>query len=78
MLRAFDIMAFKHVAGSSLNSDENTFYWQSKCYQAVLRFHISLKEKFSNSICLGIMENWDRKVSVLISVVFLTHQHADS
>ena len=56
MLRAFDIMAFKHVAGSSLNSDENTFYRQSKCYQAVLRFHICVKQTFSNSICLGLME----------------------
>ena len=48
MLRAFDIMALKHVAGTSLNSDDNTFYRQSKCYQAVLRFHICVKQTFSN------------------------------
>ena len=78
MLRDFEIMTFKHVAGSSRNSDENTFYRQSKCYQAVVRFRICLKETFSNSICLSIMENWDKKAAVLISVVFVTHQHVDS
>ena len=56
MLRIFERNAFKHVAGTFLNSDENTFYRQSTCYQTVLKFHFCLKETFSNSICLTLME----------------------
>ena len=74
----FEIMAFKHVAGTSLNSNENIFCRQSTYYQTVLRFHIFLKEMFSDSICLGIMENSGESAAVLISAVFVTHQHVDS
>ena len=78
MPRVFEIMAFKHVAGTSLNSDENTFYRQSTYYQTVLRFHICLKEIFANSVCLSIMENYDKRAALLLSTVFVTHQHVDS
>ena len=71
-------MAFKHVAGTSLNSDENTFYRESTCYQTVLEFHTWLKRMFSNRICLGIMENHHENAVVMISEVFVTHQHGDS
>ena len=73
----FEIMAFTHVAGTSLGSYENTFYQESTYYQPVLRFHISLKEMFSNSICLNIMENYGKRAAVVISAVFVTHQHID-
>ena len=33
MLRNFQIMAFKYVAGTSLNSHENIFYLRSTYYQ---------------------------------------------
>ena len=78
MLRVFEIMAFKHVAGISLNSYKNTCDWQSTCYQTVLSFHISLKEMFSNSICLGIMGNYCESAAVLISAVSVTPEHLDS
>ena len=71
-------MAFKHVAGTSLNSDKNTVYWQSTCYQTVLRFHISLKGTFSNSICLGLIAYQDESAAVMISAMFVNHQHFDS
>ena len=71
-------MAFKHVAETSLNSDENTFYRQSTFFQKVLGLHISLKQTFSNSICLAIMENYDEGPAVLISPLFVTHQHVVS
>ena len=78
MLKVVDIITFKHVAGISLNSHEETCDQQSPCYQTVLGFHTRLKEMFSNSICLGIMENYDEGAAVLISAVFVTHQHVDS
>ena len=78
MFRGFQIVAFKQGAGISLNSDKNTFYRQSTYYQTVLRFHIYLKEIFSNSISLDIMENYEKRAAVLIKAVFLTHQHVDS
>ena len=78
ILRAFEISAFKHVSGTFLNSDENTFYRQSSYYQTVLRFHISLKETFSNSICVALIECYNDRAAVLISAVFVAHQHVDS
>ena len=48
---------FDHVAGIYLNYDGNRCDWHSTCYQTVLRFQIWIKETFSNSICLGLMEN---------------------
>ena len=33
---------------------------------------------FFNSICLGLMENENESAAVLISVVFVTGEHADS
>ena len=74
----FEIMAFKHVAGISLNSDKQTCDQQSTCYQKVVGFYIWLKAMFSNSICLGIMESYNESAAVLISELFVTHQHVDS
>ena len=48
------------------------------CYQTVLRFHICLKEMFSNLIFLGLMENFDESAAVLISAVIVTSEHVDS
>ena len=71
-------MAFKHVAGISLNCNENTYDRQSTRYQTVLWFQTSLKEMFSNSICLGLMENYDESAAVVISAVFVTREHVYS
>ena len=51
-----EIMAFEDVAGISLSYDENTFDRQPMFYQTVLRFPILLKEMFSKSSFLGLME----------------------
>ena len=40
IFRVFNIMAFEHVAGYSLNYDKQTCEWHSTCYQTVVRFHI--------------------------------------
>ena len=71
-------MAFQHVSGISLNSEENTFERQSTCYQTVLRFDIWLKEMFSNSASLRLTENSDESADVFISAVFVTGEHVDS
>ena len=55
--RVFEIMAFEHVPGIYVNYDKQTCERQSRCYETVLTFHISLKDMFSNSICLGFFEN---------------------
>ena len=39
MFAVFEIM-FEHVAGNSVNYDENTFHEQPTCYKNVLRFQI--------------------------------------
>ena len=48
------------------------------CYQTVLRFHIWLKETFSNSVCLALIENEDESAAVLVLAVFITREHVDS
>ena len=40
MFPVSEIMGFEHVAGNSLNYDENTGDRQSTCHQRVLIFHI--------------------------------------
>ena len=71
-------MAFEHIAGMCLNYDENGFERQSTFYQAVLRFHIWLKEMFPNSNFCGLMENYDESAGVLFSPVFFSREHIDS
>ena len=68
------VIALEHVSGISLKYDENTCERQSTCSQAVLRFHIWLKEMFSNSILFGLIENYDQSAAVLISAVSLTRE----
>ena len=40
MFPVLEKMAFEHVAGNSLNYDENTCDWQSTYYKTVLRYQI--------------------------------------
>ena len=40
MVAAFEIMAFEHVAGNSLNYDENTCDGLSTSYETVSKYHI--------------------------------------
>ena len=57
MFMVFEIIVLEHVAGNSLNYDENICDRESTCYKTVLRFQISLTEMFSSSICLRLMGN---------------------
>ena len=62
--RFLKIMAFEHVAGISLNYDENTCDRQSTYCQRILRFQISRTEMFSDSINLGLIEIYDESDAV--------------
>ena len=66
MFRVFELMPFEHVAGISLSYYENTYDRQSTCYETVIRFHILVKEMFSNSIFLVFLENKDESAALLI------------
>ena len=57
MFSILEIIASQPVAGIPLIYDDNTCELQSRCYQTVLRFRISLTEMFSNSIFLRLMDN---------------------
>ena len=78
MFRVFQIMALNPVSRISLTYDGNTCERQSTCYQTVLRFHIQLKEMFSSSISLCLIENLDESAAVLISALFVSREHIDS
>ena len=43
--------------------EQNTCQWQSICYQATLRFKISLRKKFSRSISLRVMKKMMKVLS---------------
>ena len=57
MFLLLEIITSEPVAGIYLNYDENTCDRKSTCYLIVLRLQIWLREIFSSSICLGLMEN---------------------
>ena len=39
-------MGSEHIAGISLDYDENTYDWQSKCDETALRFHNCFLNQF--------------------------------
>ena len=47
-------------------------------YQTVLRLQNSLTEMFSNSMCLRLMEIYDKRASMVTSAVFNICQHVDA
>ena len=58
MFPVFEIMAFEHVAGNSLNYGGKTCdMWQSRCYETVLKIQTRLTEMLSSSISLWLMGN---------------------
>ena len=77
MVFLFEIMEFSCVAEISLNYVENTGDRPPKCYQKDLRFHIEQTEMFAHSICLGLMENLDKRTAKQISAVFVSPEHFD-
>ena len=59
----------------SLNSpyeEQDTFYRQPMCLQAVPRFGMSIRETFSNSISLPVTNEYDKGAVMKISTVLST------
>ena len=48
------IIAFKPGSTNSCNPEQDTCHWHSICYQATLRFHISLRQVYSKPGSLGV------------------------
>ena len=53
----FKIIAFEPGSTNSHNPEHDTCIWQSICYQATLRFKISIKEVYSKAGSLRVMKN---------------------
>ena len=51
------ITAFEPGSRNSHILEQDTSHWQSICYQATLRFKISLKEVYSKAGSLRVMKN---------------------
>ena len=51
------IIAFELGSTNSRNPEQDTCHWQSICYQAILRFKISLREVYSKPGCLRAIKN---------------------
>ena len=57
MFLVFEIIAFEPVSTNSHNPEQDTCHWQSICYQATLRFNISLRVVYSKAGSLRVMKN---------------------
>ena len=66
------IIAFQSRAANFQNPEEDACHWQSMCYETYLTFNISLKEIFSESDSLIVMEKFDKSVLMLILQEFGT------
>ena len=53
----FKIIAFEPGSKNCRILEQDTSDWQSICHQAILRFKISLREKFSKPASLRVMKN---------------------
>ena len=56
MFLVFKIITFEPGSTNSHNPEQDTCHWQSICYQATLRFKISLKEVYSKAGSLRVMK----------------------
>ena len=74
----FEVIAFEAVTGIFLNYDKNASDRQSTCYETLVRFHIWLRDMFSNVICLGLMESHHKSAVLQVSAVFGTSEHVHS
>ena len=53
----FKIIVFEQGSTNSYILEQDTCHWQSICYQATLRFNMSLREVYSKPSSLGVMKN---------------------
>ena len=62
----FKIIAFEPGSKNCHILEQDTSDWQSICHQAILRFKISLREKFSKPASLRVM----KKIMKVLSYKF--------
>ena len=53
----FKIVSFEPGGTNSHNREQDTSHWQSICYQATLRFEISLKQVYCKAGSIRVMKN---------------------
>ena len=66
------IIAFESGSRNSHNPEQDTYHWQSMCYETPLRFNISLREVFCKSVSLRVMRKYDENVLMYILYKFGT------
>ena len=66
------IIAFEWGTTNSHNREQDTWHWQSMCYETPLRFNISLREIFSKSGSPIVMKKYDQSALMHISQDFGT------
>ena len=66
------ILAFESGTTYSQNPEKDTCYWQSLCYETLLRFKISLTEIFSKWGSLRVMKKYDESALMQIFQEFGT------
>ena len=71
-LLVLKIIAFESGTTNSHNPEQYICHWESMCYDTPLSFNISLREIFSKSGCLIVMEKYDESVLMQISQEFGT------
>ena len=50
--------------------EEDTFHWQPMCYQAVPRFGMSVRQTFSNSIDMAVIQENEKGAAIQVSTAF--------
>ena len=53
------IIAFESGTTNSHNRKQDICHWQPMCYETTIKLNISLREIFSKSDCLGVMEKYE-------------------
>ena len=66
----YEIIASQLVPLNCLYHEQNTCHGYSMCQQSVLGYYISLRETFSDSMSLKVINKYDKGAVVQISRVF--------
>ena len=70
-----EIIASELVSLNCNYKEQNTFHRQPICWQAVSGFCMPIRETFSNSISLPVIDELDKGAVMQISIVFEPVHH---
>ena len=71
-LLVLKIIAFESGTTNSHNPEQDTFHWQSMCYETPVRINISIREIFSKSESPRVIKIIDESVLMQILQGFWT------